>query len=297
MEFPKLSQELLISRLQPPKPGCRMVLDTDTYNEIDDPYALIYALCSPEVRLEAVYAAPFHNYRSSGPADGMERSYQEICKILELLGKERPVFRGSDRWLESLDQPVDSPAARDLIQRAMSSEEPLYVAAIGAPTNVASAILMEPRILERIVVVWLGGAAAHMPSAREFNLYQDLRSSRILFDSGVPLIHLPCAGVVSHLSTSLPELERELSGKGPCGRYLLEITRDIMAKEHNMSRVIWDISTIAWLVNADWCPSGLVPSPILTDQETYSTDIRRHLIRYVYYVRRDAIFQDLFGKM
>ena len=93
---------------------------------------------------------------------------------------------------------------------------------------------------------------------------QDLLSSRILFDSGVPLIQLPCAGVVSHLSTSLPELERELSGKGPCGRYLLEITRDIMAEEHNMSRVIWDISTIAWLVHADWCPSGLVPSPILT---------------------------------
>ena len=50
-----------------------MVLDTDTYNEIDDQYALAQVLLSPEdVTVEAVYAAPFHNARSTGPGDGME---------------------------------------------------------------------------------------------------------------------------------------------------------------------------------------------------------------------------------
>lgn len=297
MEFAKLPEELLISRLQPPKPGCRLVLDTDTYNEIDDPYALIYALRSPEVRLEAVYAAPFHNSRSSGPADGMERSYQEILKILELIGEKRPIFRGSDRWMAAPDSPVESPAARDLVERAMASEEPLYVAAIGAPTNVASAILMEPRIREKIVVVWLGGHGAHMPSAREFNLQQDLFASRVLFDSGVPLVQLPCMGVVSHLSVTMPELRQNLTEASRCGKYLLEITEDAMKQDGNTSRVIWDISTIAWLVHSQWCPSGLLPSPILTDQMTYSKDLRRHLIRYVYFVERDPIFNDLFDKM
>jgi len=48
-----------------------MVLDTDTYNEVDDQFAVVYALRSPErLRVEALYAAPFHNDRSSGPADG-----------------------------------------------------------------------------------------------------------------------------------------------------------------------------------------------------------------------------------
>ena len=125
MKFRPISSDLLTARLEPPKPGCRLVLDTDTYNEIDDPFALVYALRSPKLRLEAVYAAPFHNDRSDGPKDGMERSYGQIGEILELLGEERPVFRGSERWMTGPDGPVDSPAARDLIARAMSSEEPL----------------------------------------------------------------------------------------------------------------------------------------------------------------------------
>ncbi len=42
----------------------------------------------------------------------------------------------------------------------------LYVATIGAITNVASAILMEPEIITRIVVVWLGGHALHWSDTR-----------------------------------------------------------------------------------------------------------------------------------
>jgi inosine-uridine nucleoside N-ribohydrolase len=52
-----------------------------------------------------------------------------------------------------------SEAARNLVERAMASDpsDPLYVVAIGAITNVASAVLMEPAVAERIVIVWLGG--------------------------------------------------------------------------------------------------------------------------------------------
>ena len=56
----------------------RMILDTDTYNEVDDQFALVYVLLSPEaVKVVAIHAAPFHNKNSPGPCDGMERSYQE----------------------------------------------------------------------------------------------------------------------------------------------------------------------------------------------------------------------------
>ena len=59
MTFPRLSNDLIRSRLEPPRGRVRMVLDTDTYNEIDDQFALAYALCSGEkLAVEAVYAAP-----------------------------------------------------------------------------------------------------------------------------------------------------------------------------------------------------------------------------------------------
>ena len=63
-----------------------MVLDTDTYNEIDDQFALVYALLCPEkLNVEAVYAAPFTNDRSTRPGDRMEKSYEEILRLLERL--------------------------------------------------------------------------------------------------------------------------------------------------------------------------------------------------------------------
>ena len=48
-----------------------MVLDTDTYNEVDDQFAVVYTLFSPEkFEVEAFYAAPFFNDRSTGPKEG-----------------------------------------------------------------------------------------------------------------------------------------------------------------------------------------------------------------------------------
>jgi purine nucleosidase len=73
--FPTLSPAERLACLEPPTGRVRAVLDTDTFNEIDDQFALVYALLAPErIRLEAVYAAPFDNERANGPADGMQQS-------------------------------------------------------------------------------------------------------------------------------------------------------------------------------------------------------------------------------
>ncbi|MBN2883162.1 MAG: nucleoside hydrolase, partial [Clostridia bacterium] len=157
----------------------RMILDTDTYNEVDDQFALVYALMSPEaVKVEAVHAAPFHNENSSGPGDGMERSFQEILRLMKLMGRETEgiVFRGADRFMESKETPVESDAVDNLIRIALdsSADDPLYIVAIGAPTNVSSAIVKKTEILDRIIVVWLGGTTLDWPSGREFNQMQDI---------------------------------------------------------------------------------------------------------------------------
>ncbi|NOZ21648.1 MAG: nucleoside hydrolase [Planctomycetes bacterium] len=300
-DFPKIPEARRLERLQPPKGKVRMVLDTDTYNEIDDQFAVVYALLSPEqMDVEAVYAAPFHNNRSSGPGDGMERSYEEILRVLERLdvSPEGLVHRGSTTFLPDGETPCESDMTRDLIERAMATDdEPLYVAAIGAITNVASAILIEPAIIERIVLVWLGGQPLHWRTAREFNLKQDVPASRVIFDCGVPLIHIPCTGVASHLQTTVAEMERYVQGRGAIGDYLTEIFKDYHADHFAWSKVIWDIATIAYLINPAWVPTLLVHSPILTDQVTWSVDQSRHLIRHATYVDRDPIFKDLFTKL
>lgn len=278
-----------------------MVLDTDTYNEIDDQFALVYALLSKErLNLEAVYAAPFHNGRSSGPEDGMEKSYEEILRVLERMNHphEGFVFKGSRQWMSAPNQPVQSEVVDDLIARAKADRKgPLYVVAIGAPTNVSSAIATAPEIIERIVVVWLGGQPLNWHTAHEFNLKQDLVSSRLLFDSGVPLVLLPCQNVAEHIKTTQAEMERFVKGRGAIGDYLFEIFSDYSPDHFARSKEIWDLAPLAWLVNSDWMQSALVHSPILTNDRTWSHDPRRHFIREVLSLRRDAIFGDLFRKL
>jgi inosine-uridine nucleoside N-ribohydrolase len=298
--FPQLPEAQRLSRLQPPTGPVTAVLDTDTYNEIDDQFALVYALLSPEqMTIEAIYAAPFLNDRSESAADGMEKSYEEILRLLDKMNRPADglVHRGSAGFLKSFDQPIESDATRDLIRRAQAAEEPLYVLTVGAPTNVASALLLEPSIVEKIVVVWLGGKGLNWPNAREFNLQQDMFASQVLFDSGVPLIQLPTMSVTSHLLTTVPEVETYLQGKGEIGDYLVQIFKDYHSDHYAWSKVIWDISAVAYLVDSTWFNTEVRSTPILTDELTYRFDEARPPYRVATYVHRDPIYQDMFRKI
>ena len=176
-----MTREQYLKNLQVPSSKVDVVLDTDAYNEIDDQFAIAYLLRSGDkLNTKAIYAAPFHNDNSNGAADGMERSYREILKLLELMGETRDVFRGADAFLADEKSPVISAAAEDLVRRAekYSPEKPLYVVAIGAITNVASAILLNPKVAENTVVVWLGGHARHYHNTEEFNMRGDIAAAR-----------------------------------------------------------------------------------------------------------------------
>lgn len=301
MNYPILSESRRIEMLQPPQDRVRTVLDTDTYNEIDDQFAVVHAILSPDkLNLEAIYAAPFHNNRSKGPEDGMEKSYDEILRLLDFLQvkSDNFVHKGSRGFLSDGDTPLHSAAASDMVERAMSGlADPLYVLAVGAITNVASAILLEPEIIKNIIVVWLGGNPHYWSHTREFNLAQDIHGARVVLDSGVPFVHLPARGVVSHLLTTVSEMERFVEGQGKIGDYLVKIFKEYHNDHFGWSKVIWDISATAYLINSSWVPTDIVHSPILTDVVTWSFDNSRHLMRVATSVNRDAIFRDLFQKL
>lgn len=300
--YSKIDESVRIKRLTPPTGKVKMVLDTDTYNEVDDQFALAYAFLSKEkIELQAVYAAPFKNDRSESPGDGMEKSYQEIQRLLKMLGKspEGFAFRGSDRYLEDVTKPIRSEAALDLVKKAMESspENPLYVVPVGCITNIASAILIEPKIIENIVVVWLGGNDINWPHQKEFNLMQDVPAAQVVLNSGVPLVIMPCRPVVSHFHTTLPELSYYLKGKNELADYLYNCVAEYSGGKEAWSKVIWDVTAVAWLVNSSWIPTNLLHSPVLTDQVTYSVDQSRHFIRMATSLNRDAIFRDVFEKL
>ncbi|MDJ1009234.1 MAG: nucleoside hydrolase [Paracoccaceae bacterium] len=297
-----LSDADRLAMLAPPRTCVRAVLDTDTYNEIDDQFAVVQALLSPDrIGLEAIYAAPFHNTRSTGPRDGMEKSYDEILALLDRMNRPADglVHKGVEDYVGPAEQRLSAPAVDDLIDRARTATpgEPLYVIAIAVLSNIASALLKAPDIADRIVLVWLGGHALTWPDTAEFNLMQDVRAAQIVFDSGMPVVLLPCMGVVSHLHASVAEIERYVEPHGAIGAFLAERFKGYGAEHKGWSKQIWDMAAVAWVLNDAWAPGNVIPAPILNDPPRWSFDAARHGLHYVHWVDRDAILRDFYDKL
>lgn len=301
-----MTNEERIRLLNMPNGRVDVVLDTDAYNEIDDQFAIAYLLSYPEkASTKAIYAAPFSNAKSSGPKDGMEKSYDEIKKLLGLMNIEKEVYRGSESYLADEKTPIVSPAACDLAERVKNytAENPLYIVAIGAITNVASAILLNPEVAERAVLVWLGGHALHYHDTAEFNMRQDVAAARVVYNSGIPYVQLPCCGVVSDFTISKEELEYWFMGKNPISDYLAKNSiqeAESYASGRNWTRVIWDVTAVAWLFNESdkFMYSRVLDKAYLPQYDNkYESEPTGYPMRYVYYIKRDALMNDLIKRI
>lgn len=241
--------------------------------------------------------------------DGMEESYQEILKVDAFMGtglRDR-TFRGSPGYLTAPDVPIESDAAHHLIERAMAhSDSLLYVVAIGATTNLASALLLEPRIAERIVIVWTSAYPTWSGMYNySFNLEQDLPASQLLFTSGVPMVYLPGYYLGAQLRLSKPEIETWIQGRGKIGDYLhhLYMNNPLYPQRglHEVpgrSWVIWDLINFAWLLNPAWVPTRFVPTPRLgDDQRWYPAEGPGTEMLEAFEVARDPIFIDFLAKL
>ena len=325
----------------PPRPEgpLRVVIDTDTANEIDDQFALAWALMSPaQLSIEGIHSAPFcHGHffdavdaaaekrggertrleslasvigperRARMSAErtaehGEARSREEILRVIDVMDLDSPppVKTGSTRFMTSPTDIVESEAARHLIERAHAGDTPLYVPTIGAPTNVAAALLMDPTIAAKIVVIFLAGYPSSAPHADDsFNLVQDRYATNVVFESGVPLLYQPGYHVAEVLGFSLPDCERWVKGRGPLGDLLHEIyinnPIDPDVGKVGRSWVIWDIIAIAWLLDPKWAPTFETSRARVTDRHTWEPiDGQMH---EAYRVQRDEIFGDLLAKL
>ena len=328
MELPPLDPVLRERLLAPPDGRVEVVLDTDVTNEIDDQFAIVWALLRPDrLHVRALHAAPYSHathlvqdpalvtdlerrkidelVREGGDvmvlnaADGVAKAAAEARVIADLCGSEVPVVSGCADFLPDEATPVPSDAVESLIALAHEDREgPLHVLAIGAATNVASAVLTDPTIRERISVVWTSAYPSFWPHPnRSFNLVQDLPASHVLLESGVPFVYLPGYYVGEQLRVSLPELRDHVRGKGAVGDYLYDLseTSPFLGTGRGRTKVVWDLVNVAWVLDPTWLTTGLVPTPRLgRDLRWEDAGPGRHPMREAWGVDRDAVYGDLF---
>lgn len=277
-----------------------IILDTDTFNEVDDQFALVYAMESHErVNLLSVNAAPFLNKKVSTPREGMEKSFDEIHNVMRLArpNADIPVYRGSECFLEDKGIPVESDAADNIINTVNTSEEFVYIVAIGAPTNVASAIIKCPEIVKKTALIWLGGVGFGAPHYPEFNMKQDINAVQVIFDSKIPTIMIPTFGVSSELVTTIPELKEYMTDKNNVCTYLLDIVKGYAQYSYAWSKVLWDIANIGLLNIPSAYDMVIRPIPLISSEGRYIFDDSRHHCIYVRRIKRDPVMADMLTKL
>ena len=280
------------------KERINVILDTDTYNECDDQFALSYMLLSQDrFNIEAITVAPYHHDNDISVEEGQEKSYQEILKICNWLNFDtrNKVFKGSNGYIENGNNETNE-AVEKIIEIAKKNDK-TYIMAIGAITNVALAIKKAPDIINKIEIIWLGGHSPICDNNKEFNFRQDVQAIKEIFESKVDLTIIPCKSVASNLKISIYELEHYLKGKSELCNYLCSRFYNDGIHGIQTRRVIWDISVIAYLINKDWFEEKKMDCPKINKDLSYSFNKNDRKIKFVTYLNSDKIYNDLFNKL
>ena len=282
----------------------RIIVNTDAKNEADDQYAIVHAVLSPTLDVRGLVAAHFGAERSTR---SMEDSRDEIDLLLELMGRtgEVTVANGAAAALPDESTPVDSPGARLIIEesKSASADDPLYVTFLGPLTDMASAILLDPGIVGRpVVVIWIGGMGhgGVDPSydGIEFNLRNDITSANVVFDSGIEVWQVP-ANVYSAVSVSYTELEEKIAGTSKLADYLIEQLVDWNAAHHPgpiEHRSLGDSPAISLVLNPRGGTFRTLAAPRFAPDGSYLPG-SGHPIRVCESVDVRFLLEDMFAKI
>jgi purine nucleosidase len=281
----------------------RVIIDTDAKNEADDQFAIVHALLSPSLEVGGLIAAHFGTSRSDR---SMEESREEIDLLLDLMGLEQQVTvaNGAPTGIPDEQTPRDSAGAQLIIaeSKLSSTEEPLFVAFLGPLTDMASAILLDPSLIDRdVVVIWIGGVGyggVETYPGVEFNLRNDIAAANVVYDSGITVWQVP-SNVYSQVSVSYAELDEKIRGTSKLADYLIDQTVEwnrTYWPEPIESRSLGDSPAISLLLYPRGGNFRNVPAPRF-GQEGHYLPGSGHPIRVVESVDVRFLLEDMFAKI
>ncbi len=281
----------------------RVLIDTDAKNEADDQFAIVHALLSPTLDVRGLIAAHFGGRRTDR---SMEESREEIDLLLNLMKLDGQVVvaNGAATGIANEETPLDSPGAQLIIEESKiaSTDDPLYVAFLGPLTDMASAILLDPEIIDRaVVVIWIGGVGyggIDSYPGIEFNLSNDIAAANVVYDSGITIWQVP-SNVYSMVSVGYAELEEKIGGTSKLADYLIAQTVEWNERFHPgpiESRSLGDSPAVSLMLFPRGGTFRTVPAPRF-GQEGHYVPGSGHPIRVTESVDVRFLLEDMFAKI
>ena len=223
----------------------RIIIDTDP--GVDDAAAILLAIASPELSVEAITTI-----YGNGPVEVCTANARRILHASDRLdipvyqGAGKPLLRNpSPGWasqvhgadaLGNTDFPLppdnsapipDRHAALEIIDRVLKSPGEITLLALGRMTNISLALSIEPGLAQAVAQIVLMGGAVSVPGnvspVATANFYEDPEAASILYSSGAPLVQVGL-DVCDQVLISPSQLERIGRANTPSTRLLTDAT-------------------------------------------------------------------------
>lgn len=294
----------------PDEKKIKVILDSDVRNEVDDQFAILHALMTPKFDVRGVIATHFGHDRIE---NSMEASYEELLRVVKYAGLEGKVrtARGSETALKVLQKgyfgnipAYDNEGVRLIIDEAMALApgEKLYIGVLGPMTDVACALMIEPAIESRIIVVWNGGNT-YPNGGMEFNLVNDITAANIVLSSQAEIWQIP-TNVYAKPRAGLAELQLKVYPCGDIGKYLFtEIVKFFEEMKHSPgwpraeSLDICDLTVIGLMMEEhNYCYTWK-QAPHIGDDMHYRNNHENRPIRVYEDIDGRYILEDFFSKL
>lgn len=230
----------------------KIIIDADTGNEVDDLYAIVRGLIEPSWDVIGLNATQWQ-VSHWAVENSMEESYRLNQVLLSYLKMNDVVAsnRGAEARLFDWGNKSQTSAASNFIineARKMDGEK-INVIALGALTNVASAILDEPDVQDNIRLYWLGTRYSFeqgIMTNTDFNSVMDIQAVDIILNSEVEL-HIIPGNVSSQMTFNYQDTEEQFRGKHDLLDFLLDRWYQHLDGGRR-ERVIWDLALIQAII-------------------------------------------------
>lgn len=293
-----------------------VIFDTDANNELDDQHALAYLLFNADVfNIKAITV----NATSNG--GNTDEQYAEALRIVKLCKADGkvPLLKGANQSFSEIEASLNNaafdgaPAVNFIIDEALkySPDNKLVVLAVGKLTNVALAVKKEPRIKDKIRLVWLG---ANYPDPGEYNLENDIPSMNFLLDTNIEfemvMVRYGKDSGTDHVKVFKKDvLDKEvMKGLGPkiddpvigrhggkfyCfGDYSNNLFGHCTFHGEEQYRALFDMAAVAIVKNPMWAKTTIIPAPLMIDEKWIDRPENDRKIKMWEYFHRDAIMKD-----
>ena len=159
----------------------KLIIDSDVANEVDDVFALAYALSRQDVfDIKLISISPFSvSYRRNSIRENTIDSKFEAKRLMRTMGLKNTniVKDGSIDYLSNNYQKV-SDASSEIVK--IASKEKITILCLGTLTNVAIALLSKPEISKNLRIIFLGTQHLLHKKFTDFNYIKDKKAFEIV---------------------------------------------------------------------------------------------------------------------